>query len=171
MQIPKEIISKIEQNTDIMDNNYFNHAVSALNSMNKLTEDNYSYDDMSKAANTLERVYKGFLYAAELKCDWYSLPYKNFLKEDHDILGMLEEIKKNFKEVFPREDRESWRATKNFLRDLRREYTSSRYDSYPTYDEFKVVLRYVNTQYEYIKDYIEKTKFKDDEEPGLRIDY
>ncbi len=171
MYIPENIINIIEGNADPMDNNYFNHATSALNSINKVSEDNYCYDHISMAINTLERIYKGFIKAAVKECEWYQMPYDRFLTDDHDLIKLIKEIKANFPDVFPREDTDSWRATKNFLRDLRMEYSAARYDSYPTYDNLINLRRYINQQFNIIKEYIESGKLEDKNDVELKEDY
>lgn len=171
MNIPSSIIKTVTDNAGPMDNNYFNHAVSALTALNKVTEDVYCYDYMSNVINALERLYKGFLKTATKTCDWYRLPSENFLNDDHDILGMVLEIKDNFPDVFPRVEREVWRETKNFLRDLRKEYTLSRYESYPTFEEFKAVREYVNGQYKLLESYINNRSLEKTNDKELELDY
>ena len=170
MNIPSSIVKTVNQNASPMDNIYFNHAVSSLKALSKVTAETYCYDYMSNIINTLERLYKGFLATAIKECDWYVLPSENFLCADHDILGVVLEIKENFPDVFPRVEREVWRETKQFLKDLRREYTNARYETYPTFEEFKMVRDYVVGQYELLADYINnKLELTNDKE--LEIDY
>lgn len=154
--IPAAITKQIVVQSSPMENKYFVHAISALNSMNKTDETLFCYDDVSKAINTLERLYKGFLLAAHDHCDFYTLPSNNFLEKDHDILGMVLEIKQNFPDVFPRQDRSDWRATKDFYREIRRAYSDSRYITYPDYSEFLTLRAYVNQQYELLSSYIKE---------------
>lgn len=169
MYLPNTIISQVKRESDPFDNRFFRHSQNALNSMKKVTDDTFCYDDISRAINTLERIYKGFLEAAQNKCDWYSLPSPNFLDADHDILGMVLEIKQSFPEVFPRMERQDWRDTKNFLKSLRVEYTDSRYSSYPNFAEFQTLLTYVQTQNKIICDYIKLNPF--DKENNKISDY
>ena len=171
MYIPENVRKSVKKNEDPLDNNYLNHAFSALKALNRVTEETYCYDDMSRAANVLERVYKGFLDVARSKNDWYQLPEEDFLTKDHDILGVFKEIKKSFPDVYPREDRDSWRATVKFLIDLRREYTNSRYISYPTYEDFVVIRKYVNDQYNIAKDYLKSGKLEEKDDNELKEDY
>lgn len=171
MNIPSSVTKVVNENAHPMDNSYFNHAESALKALNKVTEDTYYYDCMANIINTLERVYKGFLKTATKQCDWYRLPSEKFLTDDHDILGMVLEIKENFPDVFPRVEREVWRETKNFLRDLRREYTLSRYETYPDYSEFKAVREYVNNQYRLLESYINDKRLEQTNDRELEIDY
>ena len=156
MIIPPMIQKQIASQSSPMDNRFFHHAINALESMNKTTEENYCYDDIAKAANILERIYKGFLQAAHNHCDFYTLPSASFLDNDHDIFGIVMEIKQYFPDVFPRQNREEWRITKNFYRDLRMAYTDSRYSTYPNYSEFVNLREYVNEQYKMISDYIKE---------------
>lgn len=171
IEIPKSIIQAFEKSSDPMDNDFFLHAKKALKSLNQMTEELYCYDHVSMAINSLERIYKGFLKAATIHCEWYSLPSENFLNEDHDILGMVLEIKENFPDVFPRVDRQAWRDTKDFLRDLRKEYSRARYDDYPSYSEFYDIRAYVNAQYELIENYIKSRDLIKDGDQELHVDY
>ena len=171
MNIPSSISNLVKENAGPFDNPYFYHAQSSYESLNKVTENTYCYDHVSMVANTLERLYKGFLQSASEKCDWYSLPSPRFLSADHDILGMVLEIKQNFPDVFPRQDRHSWRETKTFLRDLRSEYTSARYSTYPTYQEFVSLRSYMNSQYELITSYLKENDLSKQEENEYSIDY
>lgn len=171
MNIPSSITSLVKEKAGPMDNVYFYHAISAYESLSKVTEKTYCYDHVSMVANTLERLYKGFLMTASEKCDWYSLPSARFLSADHDILGMVLEIKQNFPDVFPRQDRQSWRETKSFLRDLRQEYTSARYTSYPTYQEFVALRGYLQSQYNLISTYVTENDLSKQEENEFSVDY
>lgn len=171
MYIPESVIKQVDKASDPMDNRYFNHALSALNSLNKVTEDFYCYDDVSRAANVLERLYKGLLYAAESKNEWYQLPEQDFLNNDHDILKVLIEIRHSFPEVFPRESRDEWRATQRFLIDLRKAYSESRYETYPPYNEFCAIRRYVNQQKDYIEEYIKSGELEKSFEDTIKEDY
>lgn len=171
MNIPSSITNLVKEKAGPMDNAYFYHATSAYESLKKVTEKTYCYDHVSMVANTLERLYKGFLMSASEKCDWYSLPSSHFLSADHDILGMVLEIKQNFLDVFPRQDRQSWRDTKAFLRDLRNEYTAARYNSYPTYQEFVSIRNYLNDQYNLITSYLKENDLSKQDENEFSIDY
>lgn len=171
MIIPSSISKAINDKASPMDNAYFEHAKKALDALNKVTEESYCYDYMSNIINVLERTYKGFLKAATKVCDWYRLPSENFLTNDHDILGMVLEIKDNFPDVFPRVEREVWRDTKNFLRDLRKEYTMSRYESYPDFTEFKAVREYTNNQYKLITEFILDKGLEKTNDKELELDY
>lgn len=171
MNIPSSIINTVNQSSGPMENNYFIHAISALNALNKVTEATYCYDYTANIINALERLYKGFLKTATRLCDWYRLPSENFLSDDHDILGMVLEIKDNFPDVFPRVEREIWRETKNFLRDLRKEYTLSRYESYPTFEEFKAIREYANGQLQLLESYINNHYLEKTNNKELELDY
>ncbi len=171
MYIPESLIEDINKNTGPMENRFFEHAFSALKALNKITADTYCYDDISRAANVLERIYKGFLQAAVIKDDWYQLPEEDFLDKNHDILGMLKEIKRSFPEVFPRQERDDWIATQKFLSDLRKAYSESRYITCPSYDEFSLIRRYVNQQTEVIKEYLESGRLEEIHDLELREDY
>ena len=171
MNIPSSITNLVKQKAGPMENTYFYHAKSSYDALCKVNEDSYCYDHVSMAANTLERLYKGFLATAAEKCDWYSLPSPNFLSADHDILGMVLEIKQNFPDVFPRQDRQTWRETKVFLRDLRSEYTAARYTSYPTYQEFVSIRSHIKSQFELITDYLKENDLSKQEENEFSIDY
>ena len=171
MNIPDSIARVIEVSADPMENSYFLHAKGALNALNKVTSETYCSDYMANIINVLERTYKGFLKAATVQCDWYSLPHEDFLTDDHDILGMVLEIKKHFPDVFPRVEREVWRQTKNFLRDLRREYSLSRYETYPSFSEFVAVRDYVNRQYGLIEKYIRENHLEQSNDKELGLDY
>ncbi len=173
MIIPQSILNQIAENANPMDNKYFNHAISDLNSLNKVTEETFCYGDISRAANILERLYKGFLYAGEKQCDWYQLPIPDFLTNDHNILKLVIEIKDSFPNFLPRLSREEWRETKTFLKDLRQEYTNSRYSSYPTFEELISIRKYINNQFELISEYIKSDKFTelDLENDDLQEDY
>lgn len=173
MYLPNTILAQIKKEGNALDNRFFIHAEKALCAMNKLTADTFCYDDVSRAVNTLERVYKGFLQAAENKCEWYSLPSSNFLSADHDILGMVLEIKDSFPDVFPRQERQEWRDTKTFLKTLRQEYTNSRYASYPEFHDFSLILSYVQSQYDLITDYIKEGNLdkENEKESEHVIDY
>ena len=170
MTIPDNILTALSQSEKPMDNNYFNHAASALKALKAVTEDTYCYDHLSMAANTLERIYKGFIKAAEKHLEWYSIPADMSLTQNHDILGFYIEIKQSFPNVFPRIDRDEWRATKEFLRDLRSEYTQARYESYPAFEEFQKVLKYVEKQYEIIQNAVE-AEIVNDKEEELPLDF
>lgn len=171
MHIPTSITSLVKENAGFMDNPYFYHAINAREALNRITEKTYCYDYVAMAANTLERLYKGFLQTASEKCDWYSLPSPRFLTADHDILGMVLEIKQNFPYVFPKQDRQTWREIKAFLRDLRSEYTSARYTTYPTYQEFVSIRNYLNSQYKIITSYLEKGDLLKQDENEFSLDY
>ncbi len=171
MNIPVSIINSIDKNADSMDNKYFVHALSALDAINKVNKDNFCYDDISRAANVLERLYKGVLYAATVKTEWYQLPDEKFLVQNHDILGMLKEIKRNFPNAFPRQDRDDWRATQRFLMDLRLAYSEARYTTYPTYEEFDMIRKYVNQQKEIVEEYIKSGDLEKDDDKELREDF
>lgn len=155
MEIPNCVVDKIKKSANPLDNNYFNHAIPAINSLKNINSKNYCYDYFSMTINTLERLYKGFLDAANTHAEWYTLPSPHFLKDDHDLLKLVLEIKNNFSEVFPQTSKEEWRDIKNFLRDLRSEYTNSRYTTYPDYTDFKKLYNYVENQYNLLKDAIE----------------
>jgi len=171
MYIPENIINEIDKNADPLDNSYFNHALPALNAINKVDSESFCYDDLSRAANVLERLYKGFLQAAVVKTEWYQLPYEKFLVEDHDILGMLKEIKRNFPEAFPRQDYNTWRATQSFLIELRQAYSFSRYTTYPTYEEFDKVRKYVNHQKDIFVEFIKEGGLEENRDTELKEDY
>ena len=171
MVIPESVVAAIEKELKPEENSYFNHAVEALNALNKITKESYCSDYMSNVINSLERLYKGFLKAATKVCEWYRLPSESFLTDDHDVLGVMLEIKENFPDVFPKTDRETWRDTKAFLRDLRHEYTSARYETYPTFEEFSKVLGYVNAQKEILLSYIQKGLLEENYDKGLNEDY
>lgn len=179
MNIPLSVVQAINNNAGPLENNYFTHAIKSLQALNKVKEDDYCYDYTSNIINTLERLYKGFLKSASKFCEWYEPPGGidgAFLTANHDLLGMLKEIKSSFPDVFPRTAREEWRETKKFLMDLRREYTSARYDTYPSFDEFKTIRDFVNGQYTLIKTYIEnrgleKTNEDELENDELNLDY
>lgn len=71
MVIPSTIVNSVKENSDLMDNRYFSHAIMALKSLDAVKEDIYYPDFVSMAANTLERIYKGFLDTASTHCDDY----------------------------------------------------------------------------------------------------
>lgn len=169
MNIPTVIVNKVKQTSSPLENRWFIHAEKALNSINCVTTSNYCYDDISRCANTLERLYKGFLQAANDHCDFYSLPSPDFLNADHDILGMVLEIKQHFTDVFPYMDRSDWREMKNFYRDLRKVYTESRYMTYPSYEEFLQLKEFTNQQFEMIYSYIKEGKLTKDYD--FELDY
>ena len=171
MNIPASIATQVKENASPVDNAYFYHAESAMKSLEKVTLDTFCYDHVSMAANTLERIYKGLLQAAVEQCDCYQLPSPNFLTADHDILGMVLEIKRSFPDVFPYQDRSQWRDTKAFLRDLRMEYSNARYTSYPTYDEFCAIRSYVKAQFDLIYNYVKEGNLSMQEERDFGIDY
>lgn len=170
MNIPSSIVSQVKKNSGPMDNKYFIYAESALNSLKKIDSDSYCYDYVSVAANVLERIYKGFLQSAVDNVDCYQLPVPNFLNMDHDILGMVLEIKRNFPDVFPYQDRQQWRDIKTFLRELRTEYTDARYNSYPTYEEFVAIRSYVDSQFNLIRNYIKEGNLTK-EQNEMELDY
>lgn len=171
MNIPVSITSQIKKDASPVDNAYFYHAEKALDALQYVTSDSYCYDHVAMAANTLERVYKGFLQSAVEHCDWYQLPSPNFLTADHDILGMVLEIKSKFQDVFPYQDRSQWRDTKMFLRDLRMEYSNSRYTSYPTYEEFVTLRKYVSQQFNLIYDYVKEGNLTNQPDKDIPVDY
>lgn len=171
MVIPSTIINSVKENSDLMDNRYFSHAIMALKSLDAVKEDIYCPDFVSMAANTLERIYKGFLDTASTHCDDYQLPSLNFLDVDHDIYGMMAEIKTNFPDLFPYQSREEWRQTKNFLRDLRSEYSAARYSSYPTYEEFNIIRQYVKNQFTLIEEYLKEGKLLKNTEKEIPLDF
>lgn len=143
MNIPS-FVAKEKQG--LLNNSYFYHAQEAFKALQRVTASTYCSDYFSMAVNTLERFYKGFLYYQAENTEWYDLPSPKFLTADHDILGMVTEIRKHFPEAFPVNSKEEWEETKKFLRDLRAEYTASRYTSYPTYDEFDAIRKYTQRQ-------------------------
>lgn len=167
IEIPKSIIQAFEKSAEPIDNDYFIHANKAISSLNQMTEDLYCWDHMSMAINALERLYKGFLKAADIHLEWYSLPIiydregnqLDFLKKDHDLLRLYNEIKKNFPGVFPRTNREDWQKLKDLLRDMRTEYSEARYDDYPSFDNFREVLSFVNTQQKLLEDIVKSPAF------------
>lgn len=167
MNIPSNILHSVKKTSNPLENRWFLHAENALQSLNKVSTETYCYDDISRCANVLERLYKGFLQAANDHCDFYSLPTPDFLNCDHDILGMVLEIKQNFTDVFPYMDRSDWRETKNFYRDLRQAYTESRYLTYPSYEEFSQLREYTNQQWDLITLYIKEGKLTNDYDFGL----
>ena len=171
MNIPISVIQTVENSAAPIDNSYFNHAEKAIQALDMVTPNSYCYDYMSNAINALERLYKGFLKAATKVCDWYRLPSETFLTDDHDILGMVLEIKDNFPDVFPRVEREVWRETKRFLRDLRAEYSHARYDTYPTYEEFRSVLEYIKSQQKLLTDYIKRGTLEETNDRDMGLDY
>jgi len=116
MNIPASVTKQIKAKSDPLDNAYFYHAESANRSLQMVDLNSYCYDHVSIAANTLERIYKGFLKSAADYCDSYQLPNHKFLTEDHDILGMVLEIKRSFPDLFPYQDRNQWRETKVFFK-------------------------------------------------------
>ena len=143
MNIPS-FIAKEEQG--LWDNSYYFHAHEALKVLQKVTPYTYCSDYVAMTINTLERLYKGFLcYQVEHR-DWYDLPSPKFLDADHDILGLVKEIRKHFPEAFPVNSKEEWEEIQNFLRDLRIEYSTSRYKTYPTYEEFDAIRKYTQRQ-------------------------
>lgn len=171
MNIPASITNQIKKEASPVDNHYFYHAEKALNALKYVNSDSYCYDHVAMAANTLERIYKGFLQSAVDNCDWYQLPSSRFLTADHDILGMVLEIKSKFQDVFPYQDRSQWRDTKMFLRDLRMEYSDSRYTSYPTYEEFVTLREYVSKQFDLIYNYVKEGKLTNQQDRDFSIDY
>lgn len=171
MNIPSSIQNRIKENSGPLENTYFFHAKSAYTALNKVTEATYCYDHVSMVANTLERIYKGFLQSAADHCEWYSLPSERFLSADHDILGMVLEIKQNFPDVFPRYDRQQWREMKGFYRDLRSEYTAARYTSYPTYKDFVTLRSYMQSQYNLITSYLKENSFQNQMDNEYSVDY
>lgn len=154
MNIPESVIKAIEKNSSPLDNSYFNHARKSLSALDKVTEETYCSDYMSNAINCLERVYKGFLKAATIKCDWYQLPKENFLTIDHDIWGIYKEIKKSFPDVFPRLDTNEWSEFRKYMLDLRTIYTDARYSTFPDYKEFLAVKDFAKSELQIIEDYI-----------------
>lgn len=171
LEIPQSILSAVKKESDVMDNRYLTHAIMALKSLDFVNEDNYCPDYISVAANTLERIYKGFLEAATIHCEDYQLPQPNFLTCDHDIYGMMMEIKRTFSDVFPYQSREDWQNTKKFLRSLRSEYTNARYSSYPTYEEFCSVRTYVKQQYQIVETYLKEGYLNKKEKEDYSLDY
>lgn len=99
------------------------------------------------------------------------MPSLNFLDVDHDIYGMMAEIKTNFPDLFPYQSREEWRQTKNFLRDLRSEYSAARYSSYPTYEEFNIIRQYVKNQFTLIEEYLKEGKLLKNTEKEIPLDF
>ncbi len=158
MNIPQYLIDEINKNSDPLDNHYFLHAFSALDSINRVDEKTFCFDDMCRAINTLERLYKGLLYAADCKLSWYHIPDStpNFLRSDHNLIRIFREIVENFPKAFPRQSHNEWQKTKDLLYRLRKSYTASRYDDYPTYEEFDAVRTYVNDHKDIIVNYIKE---------------
>ena len=170
MNIPSDVINIINKNSGPLNNNYLIHAKNALEVLNKVTKDTYCYDHMSMVINTLERYYKGFLKASTDICDWYNLPDEEFLAVGHNLLKLVVEIKHSFSNVLPRTNWEEWQKTKDFLRDLRLEYTNSRYNTCPSYEEFKTVLEYKNDQKSRLMEYLNNKVLETSKEVETDID-
>lgn len=162
MIIPPDVSDMIDKTSDPLQNSYLNHARRSITALNKITEDTYCSDYYSNAVNCLERVYKGFLEAARLKCPWYSLPVSDFLTNDHRLSKLTSEIRVHFPEVLPRCTREEMQAQNRFLRELQHEYTDARYVTNPDFTEFSQLIKYVTAQQELITDYIKSPSFKKD---------
>ena len=141
---------------DLLNNSYYVHATKAIKALKKVNLESYCPDYVSTAINALERFYKGFLYAADRYYKDYMLPCPKFLIRDHNILSLVEEIRVNFPEAIPSYTLKEWDETKTFLRKLRSEYSASRYETYPSYEEFSSLLEYVTDQSLILKDYLNK---------------
>lgn len=163
MDIPPSILNTFSKNKKQMNNEFFNHAALAFDSLTIVNQSTYCPDHFSMAVNTLERYYKGVLISASENSDYsMSRDMMDKISTTHDMLVVLTEIKSNFKDIFPKVSAQEWREQKEFLRTLRRAYTTSRYTSYPTYSEFCVVREFVKTQKEQIEEFFQTKGFEKD---------
>lgn len=160
MNIPSNLL-KI--NKTPLDNFYFYKADEAFEKLKNIKESGYFDDLMANAINTLERYYKGFLYAASEYDENYSLPRADYLKNDHDLIKLVREIQNNYPEVFPYQSRAEWSETSSFLRSLRHAYTAVRYSENSSYQEFQQLMTYIEFQKENIVDYIKDKGFDEAE--------
>lgn len=157
--IPSNFTTNYNTNDHSQMNHYLNHAQNSLQSLKKVDATNFCYDDVAKCINTLERFYKAFLWQAHEQCEFYQYPSAKFLT-DHDLLKLMLEIKKNFPDVLPRYNRMDWRNIKHFLLELKIEYNSCRYYSYPDYQLFSAIFHFTNQQAKCISKYLEQNKLK-----------
>lgn len=158
MIIPSSVI---QTTRNPLENQYFVKANQTLSQIQKTTKETYYDDLISIAINTLERFYKGFLQAASDFDKDYTLPHPKFLTRDHDLLGMVVEIKENYPNVLPRYSKSDWHDFKNLLRDFRSYYTSARYTKDFTFEDFTQIVNFVQQQAELLQTYIKEKGFEE----------
>ncbi|MCR5202473.1 MAG: hypothetical protein K6D02_05230 [Lachnospiraceae bacterium] len=164
MNILQHLIDEINKKSDPLENHYFIHAFSALEALNRVDKNNFCYDDVSRAVYTLERLYKGFLYAAQENLGWYRVPDTQFLTQQHDLSVLFKEIMNCSPYVFPRQNRYEWEETQQFLKDLSNACFESRYTTYPTYEEFDSIRKFVNYQKKIIETFIKSGGLEETDE-------
>ena len=166
MILPNSLLQQlnIEQNCQ---NDYFLHANDAFDKLSDITEEQYFSDYVSILANTIERYYKGFLYAMDQIVPDYHLPTFTDAKghtqtileaKGHNLLVFKNEIKNNFT-VFPFKNRQDWVEEKQFLRDLHALYTGARYIEYPTFQEFQAILVYAKNEKKLLDEYMNAKRY------------
>lgn len=160
MIIPQDILCQFEGYNEYFDNDSFQHAISAYEKLSKIKEEDYFEDLYSNLICTLERFYSGFLISAEKYIDVYFIPKdkadpygRKITETKHKLFALKREILNNF-DVFPSQSLEETAREKGILSNLTREYSDSKYSTYPTYEEFRSVLEFVTREKEYIEQYL-----------------
>lgn len=162
MNIPSFVTNQIPK--DPFANDYFYHAEENWTRLEAIVAKRIPYisSDFSMLVNTLEMYYKGFLKSMSDNVKGYSLPeipnHKDdneyFLKKDHHLAGLVEEIEDHFLNISPTYTKKDRRDHDRFLNDLQWEYTKARYTTYPSFEDFKKVYQFASNQRNSIRDYI-----------------
>lgn len=160
MIIPQEVLHNTDGYNEYFDNDMFRHAKIAYEKLSKIKEEDYFEDLYSVLICTLERFYSGFLTSAEKYLSDYYIPKdaadpkcRKITETKHKLFTLKREIVNNF-DVFPYKSREEWARERDVLSNLTKEYSSSKYTTYPTYAEFQSLFAYVTQEKNIIEEYL-----------------
>lgn len=135
-----------ESANNILDNIFFDHAFTAWLRLKDIRDEKIPYisDDYSILINTLERFYKGFLQSKLSTNKEFTLP-KDYLTNDHDLLKLTKKIEK-FTPLFNCKNDEERNNKNIFFRNIRKQYTSSRYSEFISKTDFDKLYDFVEAQ-------------------------
>lgn len=163
-------VFKATSNSAILNNEYFIHAkmdLDFLNSISPLFDKTVPYTPsaMSMAINILERDIKGLLQTMYKLDPTYKYPcidrngktqQADAILYSHNMTILTRETEKYFVKITSIKDKD---VKQQFLNNLTHEYTSSRYSTHPSLEEFTSFLNFVNNKDKLIRDFVtEKEK-------------
>ena len=152
MYIPSIALETVKKNP--LNNCYFNHAEKSWDRLAKVRNGSieYIWDDFSSLIGTLERFYKGLIQSKLDSIEAYKVPDK-YLR-GHCLQKYVNEIENNFTPLFAGKTNRERHQINRFLYDLETLYATSRYEEYPTFEDFKNLYTFVEIQRTAIYDYL-----------------
>ena len=170
MNIPSAVMKQVKKSPT--DNMYFYHAFDSLEGLQEVYDGKvkFRYDHSSQLVNALERLYKGAILS-KTESDPNIKIQPGYLTQGHNIASLVDTIEMTIGwQLTPIESRRDYKERYTFLKDLQKLYTDARYNTFPTYEEFKKIFDFVELQKETILEYL-NPKVKTLEEEEMEDDF